>query len=266
MPIAALDNIFIYYEVHGAGPPLLLIAGLASDSQSWRTIIPELARDHLVIIPDNRGVGRSTQTGIDISIGIMADDCIALLDYLGIPTAHMLGHSMGGFVALDCSLRYPQRLSSLTLAGTAAHNSRRNIQLFQKWADDLESGMDTAAWFAAVFPWLFTSKLLNDTQAMEMAIRYAVDYPYPQAATAFGKQIEALAAFDCSNRLTDINLPTLVIHGKEDLLFPAEQSIGLLGQIPRSRTCLIEGAAHSIHLENPGDFVTAILDFLKDPS
>ena len=263
MPIAELDNISIFYEIHGAGPPLLLIAGLASDSQSWQSIIPALARNHLVIIPDNRGVGRSTQTGIDISIDLMADDCVALLDHLGISAAHMLGHSMGGFVALACALRHSQYFSSLTLAGTAACNSRRNNVLFRKWADDLETGMDPAAWLKAVYPWLFTRTLLDDPQAMESAIRYAVEYPYPQTATAFRKQVEALAAFDCSYQLEQIHLPTLIIHGSEDLIFPVKESIRTLGQIPRSRTCVVEKAAHSIHLENPGAFVTEVLDFLN---
>jgi pimeloyl-ACP methyl ester carboxylesterase len=94
------------------------------------------------------------------------------------------------------------------------------------------------------------------------AVRFAVEYPYPQDKAAFRKQVEAIAGFDCSPRLAAISSQALIIHGIEDLLFPPEQSAKALQTIPKASTCRIENAAHSIHLENPEGFTQAVLDFL----
>jgi pimeloyl-ACP methyl ester carboxylesterase len=90
-------DVDVYYEIHGEGAPLMMIAGLASDSQSWQPIIADLASHYRLITVDNRGAGRTTPQDAPVSIRAMADDCVALLDFLGLPSVHVLGHSMGGF-------------------------------------------------------------------------------------------------------------------------------------------------------------------------
>ncbi|MDP8313931.1 MAG: alpha/beta hydrolase [Candidatus Celaenobacter antarcticus] len=107
MPSTIVNGIDLYYEIHGKGEPLMLIAGLASDSQSWQPIMEDLSRNYRVITPDNRGVGRTKPSDINISIQKITDDCISLVRHLGLSSVNMLGHSMGGFVALDCAIRYP---------------------------------------------------------------------------------------------------------------------------------------------------------------
>jgi pimeloyl-ACP methyl ester carboxylesterase len=127
----------LYYEIHGAGPPLLLIAGLASDSRSWQPVLSGLKQNHTLILMDNRGVGRSCQE-VKTSIGLMADDAYALVRDLGFDRVNVLGHSMGGMVAMSYALRYPDALDRLLLVSTACQNSARNNVLFSDWA----------AWFA----------------------------------------------------------------------------------------------------------------------
>ena len=259
------DNVSLYYESHGAGTgmPLLLIAGLASDSQSWGSVVQDMARDFLVITPDNRGVGRSTQTGIDINIALMADDCIALLDSMEIAAAHILGHSMGGFVAIDCALRHPDRVSSLMLAGSAGSCSHETSAILRGWAADLSAGTDAAEWFSGIFPWLFTRAFMEDAPAVEAAVRFALDYPYPQCPEAFRKQVEAIADFDRAGQIAAIEIPTLIMHGAGDRLFSARKSIAGLAQIKGARSVVIEQAAHAIHLEQPAAFSSAIRGFLQ---
>ena len=105
MPTVKVDDLDIYYETHGEGPPLLLVAGLASDSQSWQPVLDTLAADFKVIVFDNRGVGRTTPQEATTSITRMADDCVGLAQQLGIEKFHLLGHSMGGFIALETAIR-----------------------------------------------------------------------------------------------------------------------------------------------------------------
>ena len=95
MPILHNKDVDLYYEIHGEGAPLMLVAGLASDSQSWLPVVDALTSQYQLILLDNRGVGRTEPKDIEISIGAMADDCIALARHLNVSSFSLLGHSMG---------------------------------------------------------------------------------------------------------------------------------------------------------------------------
>ena len=145
MAMLARGDVDLYYECVGDGPPLLLIAGLASDSLSWQPIVADLAAHYRVIAVDNRGAGRTTPQTAPTTIRAMADDCVALIEHLGLASAHVLGHSMGGFVAQDCAIRHPDKVNALVLAATSSVNSRRNNDLFSDWASALANGADPRA-------------------------------------------------------------------------------------------------------------------------
>jgi len=170
---------------------------------------------------------------------------------------------MGGFVALDCAIRHPEMVSKLILAGTGAFTSERNQALFLDWVSDLESGMNPERWFRNIFYWIFTKHFFQDKKAVNEALRFVIDYPYPQSQMAFKNQVAALNRFDCRKGLSGIQSKTLIICGKEDLLFPPEEGIQTLREIPDSSTSLIEDAAHSMHTEKPKAFVDCVLNFLN---
>src|SRR4029453_6499399 len=109
MPFFARDGVDLYYEIHGEGPPLLLIPGLATNSQTWATILPGLSSRYRTIVVDNRGSGRTSPGDARLDIEAMADGCAALIGHLGLASVAVLGHSMGGFVAQACALRHPER-------------------------------------------------------------------------------------------------------------------------------------------------------------
>jgi len=262
MPNIQVNNVSLYYEIHGTGEPLILVAGLGSDSQSWQPVMEELSRHFLVIAPDNRGTGRTVPQDVETSIRQIADDCMALARHLGFSSFNLLGHSMGGFVALDLAARYPDAIDKLILAGTSASNQKCNDILFSDWASTLESGMDKMQWFRSIFYWLFTEQFFENEEAVDAALRYAVDYPYPQSAVAFRKQVEAIAGFECFEQFSGLTAKTLVISGQEDILFPPDVSASLAQVIPGAVFSVIAHAAHSIHMEQPQVFTDRVLDFL----
>jgi pimeloyl-ACP methyl ester carboxylesterase len=262
MPSAVINGVDLYYEIRGEGMPLLLIAGLASDSRSWDPIIDELSRHVLVIAPDNRGTGRTTPQDARITIRQIADDCIALARHLGFPSVSLLGHSMGGFAALDLAIRRPDAVEKLILAGTSSSNSKRNDSLFFHWAACREGGMDRELWFRSIFYWLFSARFFDNEAAVNDAVRYALEYTYPQSTEAFRNQVEAIAGFDCTENLSKITAETMVISGKEDLLYPPEVSARLSEAIGKAVFSVIENAAHSIHMEQPQAFNGIVLEFL----
>ena len=260
-----LNDANLYYEVHGVdGPPLLLVAGLASDVSSWQTVLPVLSEHFRVIIVDNRGIGRSLPEDAPVSVDLMADDCAALIDHLGYGPVHVLGHSMGGFTALNLAARYPEKVRKLVIAASGEKSSSRNTLLFSDLADRYGKGDDPAGFFRMVFYWIFSPAFFEDEGTVKGAVEFALSYPFPQAPVSFRNQVNAIAAFDGRGLARSVKVPALVLAGTEDLLFPAAAGRELAEKFPRGKYLAIEGAAHSIHAEKPKEFAEAVLSFLKE--
>src|SRR5262249_19701978 len=120
MPILDRDGVSLYYEVHGEGEPILCVMGLGGNIHFWEFQIAAFAARHRTVAFDNRGAGRSDKPKGPYSIPLLADDAMAVLDAAGVKRAHVVGISMGGMIAQDVVLRYPERVQSLTLACTFA--------------------------------------------------------------------------------------------------------------------------------------------------
>lgn len=263
MAYLPVDGAELYYEVRGDGPPLLLIAGLAFDSQSWQPITGELEASFRVIAVDNRGAGRTRPLAAPTSVRAMADDCVSLLQHLGVSSAHVLGHSMGGFVAQEMAIRYSERVDRLVLAATGAVNLARNNDIFATWAAALDRSEDPASWFRNIYYWTFSPRFFERPGAVDAAVKFAVDYPYPQTPRAFRNQINAIAAFDATPGLDAIRAPALVLAGRDDLLFFERECAEFAAKLPGAQFAAIENAGHSLHLEHPKEFAAQAIAFLS---
>lgn len=263
MPAVNINNIKVYYEIHGSGAPLLLTAGLGCDSQDWTGIIEELSNHFQLISFDNRGAGRSLTPDKSFTILDMADDAVKLLDYLDIHSAHIIGHSMGGYIALQIAINYPEYVSKLILESTAPISSVRNNLLFKSFHKWLKNGMDFESWIRAWSFWLFSPKRFEDGEFINNYIKGALGYPYKQSIDGFNYQIEAISSFDVRKELGSIKAETLVIEGKEDMLILPREAKVLIDRIPKACFVEIEGAAHRVHTENPKIFNQTVLKFLS---
>lgn len=264
MPQIKLGNLSFYYEVYGKGKPLLLIAGLGSDSASWATVVKELSLPYQTIIFDNRSCGRSDKPKRSYSISDMAQDAVKLLDGLKIKSAHIIGHSMGGYIAQELAITYPKRVDKLILESTAAVSSSRNNILFDDFARQLSKNDDYAAWIRRWTFWSFSRQTFTKRDFIERFIKYAVRYPYRQKAQDFARQGKAIALFDARERVKKIKAKTLVIEGEDDILIIPQEVKALAESITASKFELLKNTGHSIHVENPELFVKKILSFLQD--
>lgn len=263
MPVAQVNNINIYYEIHGEGEPLVLVAGLGSDSQSWQFVINDLSNHFQTIIFDNRGVGRSDSPSPPYSIEDMATDLLKLLDYLNIERMHILGHSMGGFIAQEFAIKYPERVRKLILESTAPISSKRNNFLFNNLYKAWKSGMDMELWLQQFLFWIFSTKTMENEKFISSYVKYTLDYPYPQSIEGFHGQIKAIEEFDARNKLHKIQSETLIMIGEEDILIKPKEAELLYQGISRSSyPTYIEKAAHSIHSEASKSFTNSVLGFL----
>jgi len=268
MPILDRNGIELYYEVHGPSaetaerPPLMLVAGLASDSLSWATVLPVLAERRRVVVFDNRGCGRTAPQDFQCSIELMADDCVAIADRLGMDRFDLLGHSMGGCIALDCALRHPERVTRLVLANTGASTSARNDRLFDDWRKSLADGLTPDLWIRNFFYWIFTPAFFKDPSSADELLRLTLEYPYPQSPDGFGAQATALKGFDRRSSLSDVEAETLVLCSGADMLFPPGEDGAGLDAVPTVRVVVVPDQAHALHVEAPQDFLLPVLDFL----
>ncbi len=257
-------NTEIYYEVYGEGDPVLLIAGLASDSVSWGTVTHEMAKNHRVIVFDNRYSGRTKTIESELTINMMAQDAKKLLDYLNIEKVNVIGHSMGGLIALELSTLFPNRIKKVIAAACPYEISCRNRKLFKSWEELKRKEIPDRLWFENLFYWILTSAFFEDKELLKTALDFSESYPYNQTADAFSKQIQALNNFDFGESLNAIDANVLIIAAEKDILIPVEECRRLAESIKNSHFLIIPDAAHSIHSEKPGEFVNSILEFLKE--
>jgi len=262
MPFAGINNIDCYYEIHGSGSPLVLIAGLASDSQSWQPVLSGLAKRFKVIIFDNRGIGRTRYPSENFQISTLALDTVSLLDELKIDKADILGHSMGGCIAQEIAIEYPERVNNLILANTCAVVSPKNKSLFGSLFKTLESG-NYELFIRDFFRLIFTPEYFSDKRNIESAVRSALSYPFLVTPEGFKLQLEALSNFSSQERLSRIKSVALLIAGGKDMLVTLEETQLLTDKIPFVKPLRLENASHSFQIEQPGLFIESIVEFLS---
>lgn len=261
MPRAAVGNISLYYERTGAGPPVVLVPGLGGDHFLWRHQMRPFAASFDVIAPDLRGAGQSSAPDEPYSMAMFADDLADLLDALGFQRAHVIGASMGGFIAQEFALRHPDRLERLVLCCTAPGGSRSVpippetvAVLMQRTGDprvDLERflALSTTESYRAAHP--------DDVEA-HIAWRVA----HPQPVYAYHRQLAAAASHDAADRLHLIRAATLICHGTADRIVPFANAQILADGIPRARLHLFEGGSHQFFWEEAERFIDLAIEFL----
>ena len=263
MPIAKLKDISIYYEVYGKGVPLLLIGGLGSDSASWFAVVNDFSKYFQTIVFDNRGCGRSDSPNEAYSVSSMAEDTIKLLDFLKINKTHIIGHSMGGYIAQELAIKYPERVDKLILASSAPISSKRNNIFFKDIYNQIEREGRCEHLIRRWTFWLFTPKLFEDSKFMDMFITNSMKYPYSQKPEGFKNQVEAIISFDARDKIKNIKAKTLILEGKYDILITPEEAEILAQSIRGSTYQLLDGVAHCIQIENPKLFTDTALRFLN---
>jgi 3-oxoadipate enol-lactonase len=253
----------LYFEDSGgAGIPVVLVAGLASDAVSWIYQRFELEMSHRVIVCDNRGVARSPKPPGPYRISEMAEDVLELIDGLGLKKVSLVGHSMGGAICQHLAVRHSERVHRLVLACTQASFSGRVRAIVESWAGCLALGADTDLLGRCLFPWLYTQAFLDRPGYLEACLAGLRNHPYPLDAAGVAGQVAALVEFDLRAQLNSIAAPTLVLAADQDLLSPPDSCRELLTAIPGARWRLLPDTGHSCMLQTPELFNQALLEFL----
>lgn len=264
MPYVQLPDIRMYYEERGQGEPLLLMMGLGANLDYWGdTLWNALATQYRTIAFDNRGAGDTEAGEAPFSVAGFAADSLALLDALDLSWAHVFGCSMGGMIAQEFALQYPQRLRKLVLGCTfcggsqAVQTSPDVLQMLVTRSDDV------AVVKAQTLKMLFTDEFVQnnpewvDAEWVRISAR-------PIRPESFLRQAMAIQQWQSYTRLVQVSAPTLILHGTEDILIPAENAHILANAIPHSRVRLYEGAGHGFTGQMPKAVAADVLGFLGE--
>jgi 3-oxoadipate enol-lactonase len=262
VPYANNNGVRIYWEEHGQGPPLLMIMGLSFTLDMWTRVIPEFAKDHRVIVFDNRGVGRSDVPVGRYRIATMAQDALAVLEEAGVDApAFILGASMGGMIAQELTLRHPERVRALILGCTACGPILR-----ASWPK-LSRSPGFCRWLSltgearerALVRLLYADATPGHRIEEDIKIR-AVNQPGLRAVL---RQLAGVLSWSSYQRLPNIDVPTLVVHGDQDCVLPPANGRMVASRIKNSEFVLIPDAGHMITTDQPEISLSTVRSFLE---
>jgi 3-oxoadipate enol-lactonase len=255
----------LYVEEHGAGGvPLLLIQGLGYAIWGWRDQLPAFAAGRRTIAFDNRGAGRSSKEPGPFSMEQFAGDALSVLDALEVESAHVLGVSMGGFIAQLLALRAPGRVRSLVLVGTGPggpEHERVPAETVKAWLAN--SGLPPAE-YARQTMHLSFSPGWSDTHPERYEELLAARLEHPTPPECWLAQFEAANRFlDTGAPVEEITAPVLIVHGDTDRVVPVANANLLARRVPGAKLALLPGRGHVVQLESPDEFNRLVDDFLE---
>jgi pimeloyl-ACP methyl ester carboxylesterase len=248
MPVIAANGLEVGYDVHGAGPPLVLLHGATSlGAEDFAAQIPLLSRAFLVHVPDARGHGRTRWDAADgFRYDWLVDDLVAFVDALGLASFHLVGFSMGAMTALQFAARHPERLRTLVVAGITTQREPRT-SVARRLMDPNRIDRDDPP-FAA---------------------RLARRHDAGQGAGAWRRLLPAIAAdvavqpLLTPRDLRRIVVPALVVTGDRDPFVPVDHGWGLQRQLPDGRLLVVPDCGHEVMARRPGLFNEALAGFYR---
>lgn len=263
----------VTYRLTGRGPAVVLIHGITSSSRTWRSVMPALAERHTVIAPDLLGHGHSAKPRGDYSLGAYASGVRDLLVVLGIARATVVGHSLGGGIAMQFAYQFPERLDRLVLVDSGGLGNDVNVVLRAATLPGAEF----------VMPLLFNSSFRSAGRAVNRAlakvgIRGSADVRGIAEGVDSLADASARRAFvhtarsvidpagqrvDARDRLyLSENVPTLLVWGDQDRIIPVAHGHQAHALMPHSRLEIFEGAGHFPFNHAPQRFIAVLEDFI----
>lgn len=259
MRLCPIENLLVT-----SGESLVLIHGTCFDTTNWAQQVPAFSQRYRVIVFDNRGTGRTDVTKPPYTIEQMASDTAALIEGLGMGKAHILGYSMGGLIAQELAIKYPEVVKSLTLTASYPRLTPIGLERTKLIMRMFQEGVPPEIVVRNFFLGLFTDRFFENEEQVNIAVNGFLNLlSSPKAAEGLDGQVNAIVNYNGRGRLHQITAPTLVVVGKDDILTPVRCSEELAATIPNARLIVLEDATHSLIFESPERFNQVVLDWLS---
>jgi pimeloyl-ACP methyl ester carboxylesterase len=252
MPSIDASETELYYERAGEGEPMLLIQGMSATHLAWgRPFLDELEPHFDLTVFDNRGMGNSGEAALPFTIADLAADTAGLLDALELETAHVVGISMGGMIAQELALAHPERIRTLTIGASYCGGPEATLMApedLQMLGAAYASG-ERERVFRAMWEINLSPAFRADDSRFAAFAEMGSALPAPQPVIL--QQMRACGAHDTHERLDQISLPALVIHGDVDRLLDYANGRQIAELIPGARLETLEGVGHMFWWEQP---------------
>ena len=263
MPIVQANGINLNYQTRGAGEPLILIMGLGADGSVWELHAQAYEQHFRCILMDNRGAGLSDKPDGPYTTEMMADDTAGLMEALGIGKARVAGISMGGAIAQNLALRYPDKVQSMVLVSTWAQCDTYTKIVFEHFKK-MRAASDPGDFVELLQLWIYAPDYMEAhhdelIQAQQDAREAANSMPQH----AFDAQCDACITHDTLENLDKIQVPTLITIGEADIFTPYHFSKTLHDKISGSELMILEGVGHAHHWEKLDEFNRKTTAFLR---
>jgi pimeloyl-ACP methyl ester carboxylesterase len=262
-----VNDVNLYYQVHGDGDPLILIQGYGGGHEGWFFQVRSFKRRFRTIMFDNRGIGKSELPAQRYDLSTLADDTVGLMDYLKIERAHILGMSLGGMVAQEIAIRRPERVKGLILActsfgeGEGAEAHPDLLQALGVTADYARMNLEKVDFRKAmetVINLSFNSRLYKT-----ILIPLAKSYMKPAKVKGHFAQMQAVDGYSSLDHLHLIKAPTLVLTGTDDRIVPPRLSEIIAEKISGAILVKIPAGSHALNIEKRNEFNNEVLRFLS---
>lgn len=248
----------IYYEVQGAGKPIVLLHGFCGSMAYWTPIISELSRDYQVITVDLRGHGQSDVIHDSFQMEDMAADIIQVLDDMKLEQAYVFGHSLGGYITLALAEQHPERLLGFSLVHSTANPDAEAAKENRLKAVETIQHVGIEYFVNELIPKLFAPEHL---ETMPGCVERAKQIGYATLpAGAIGASLAMRARPDRNHVLASASLPILLIAGAQDQVVPKEKTFTV--QADHIQEALIPGAGHMSMMEAPAALIAHIRAFV----
>ncbi|MFX0041167.1 MAG: alpha/beta fold hydrolase [Promethearchaeota archaeon] len=259
MPKVKVRDIEIYYEITGEGDPLLLIHGLGSSTRDWEEQVPAFSQRFQVITLDLRGHGKTDKPKGPYSMKMFGEDIAELLRDLGVQKTHILGISLGGSIAFQFAVDYPELVKSLVIVNASIEvrvdSFKMKLEVFKRTFIVKLVGMKKMGEVLA--PRLFIKPEQEDLRK-KMIERWAEN-----DKKAYLSAMYALKGWSVRDQLNKIKFPTLVIGSDEDYA-PSSIKEEYTQLIPNAKFIEIKDARHAVTMEKPKKFNDIVMKFLTE--
>jgi pimeloyl-ACP methyl ester carboxylesterase len=262
MPKISVNNVELYYELHGSGDETIVLNnGVIASTATWAYQLPAFTPHFRVLLYDMRGQGQSqkwVEGDAEYTWRTHADDLAALMDALEIPKAHIGGISYGGELTLHFALHYPERCQSLIVADAVSHVEAYLRAVIEAWILALQYD-DHETFYRSTWFWNFSEAFFAEKYDFLLS---RIDVAKGLHLPSVIQLCRCFNTLDVTQRLGEIQHPTCVIVGEKDILKPIHYSQTIARAIPNAELHILPGAGHASFWESAAEFNSAILGFL----
>lgn len=243
------------YKIEGSGETLVFIHGLSDSLMYWEFLANNLKNDYRVLRVDLRGHGESELGSDEITIGTYVNDLNNLLEELDISKVNLIGFSLGGLVAMDFAIRYPQKVDSLVLMSSYCKVDDSLCKVLNQFKEALDISFEE--FYDLILPMVLCPDIIDDNKEELMLLKQIAS----QTANtdAYIKAVEACMDFNAEDELAKIDIPTLILAGKYDEISRLDMQFDLQRKIRNSKLIVFEDSKHNLLVGKNNEKVLEII-------